>query len=320
MSLRGLVGFVGVAGLVTCFVTSAAAQVTLTGTNYTQNFNSISNGLPPGWSVRTNATATSLGQPAPFPTAKKTWGDTTGEFGNCAAAVSDTGTNFNGTESTTIQGNCTNRCLAVRQTGASSAFPGSDPGAAFVFQIANTTGFSNFTFSVDMSLLKSNGYSTTWSIDYAVGNSPTAFTLLGTNSDPGNFSTTNRTFTLGTDADNQPDNVWVRIVALNAATGSGSRDTFGIDNFSLSWATNSQAVVAPVTPAITAMAMNGGNVQIDFSAGTSDVPSAFLVVSSAEIAGNYTDAGAVVTSLGSGLFRATCAPNGAQQFYRIKRP
>jgi hypothetical protein len=315
MNIQRAGRFIGVIGLATGLVVSAAAQVTLTGTNYTQNFNSISNGLPPGWSVRTNATATGLGQPAPFPVASKTWGDTTGEFGNCAAAVSNTGTNFNGTESTTIQGSCTNRALAIRQTAAFG-----DPGAAFVLQIASTTGFSNFTFSVDLSLLKSNGYSTTWTIDYAVGNSPASFTLLGTNSDPGSFSTTNRIFTLGTDADNQADNVWIRIAALNAATGSGSRDTFGIDNFSLSWTTNNPAVVAPITPAITVMIMNGGNIQIDFNAGTGDVPSAFLVVSSAEIAGNYTDAGAVVTSLGSGLFRATCAPNGAQQFYRIKRP
>ncbi len=315
MNIHSAGRFVWVIGLTAGLVVSAEAQVTLTGTNYTENFNSISNGLPPGWSVRTNASAAGLGQPASFPTAKKTWADTTGEFGNCAAAVSNTGTNFNGAESTTIQGNCTNRALAVRQTAAFG-----DPGAAFVFQIANTTGFSNFTFSVDLSLLKSNGYSTTWTIDYAVGDSPAAFTLLGTNSDPGNFSTTNRTFALGADADNQPDNVWIRIAALSAATGSGSRDTFGIDNFSLSWTTNNLTVVTPVAPAVAAFAMNSGSVQIDFTAGTGDVPSDFLVVSSAEIAGTYTDAGAVITSLGSGLFRATCAANEPQQFYKIERP
>jgi hypothetical protein len=315
MNLHTLGRFAGVIVVAAGFVVAAESQVTLTGTNYTQNFNSITNGLPPGWSVRTNATATSLGQPASFPTSNKTWADTTGEFGNCASFVSNSGTNFNGTESTTIQGNCTNRALAIRQTAAFG-----DPGAAFVFQIANTTGFSNLIFSMDLCLLKSNGYSTTWTIDYAVGNAPNAFTLLGTNSDPGAFSTTNRSFALGTDADNQPNNVWIRVAALTAATGSGSRDTFGIDNFSLSWTTNNPAVVTPVTPAITAMAMNGGGIQIDFSAGFSDVPSAFLVVSSAEIDGTYTDAGAVITSLGSGSFRATCAASGPQQFYRIERP
>ena len=63
--------FIGVIGLATGLVVSAAAQVTLTGTNYTQNFNSISNGLPPGWSVRTNVTATGLGLTAQFTTADK---------------------------------------------------------------------------------------------------------------------------------------------------------------------------------------------------------------------------------------------------------
>jgi hypothetical protein len=279
------------------------------------NFNSISNGLPPGWSVRTNATATSLGVATAFNITNVSWGTQTGQFGNAAGITNNLLAAAIETETSAQQSAFTNRCLSVRQTAAFG-----DPGAAFVFQIANTTGFSNFTFSVDLSLLKSNSNSTTWIIDYAVGDSPAAFTLLGTNSDLGNFSTTNRTFTLGTDADNQPDNVWIRIVALSADTAGGTRDTFGIDNFLLSWTTNNLTVVAPLTPAIAAMVMNGGNVQIDFQAGTSDVSSAFLVVRSAQITGTYTDAGAIITPLGSGLFRATCAANDPQQFYRIKRP
>ena len=34
----------------------------------------------------------------------------------------------------------------------------------------------------------------------------------------------------------------------------------------------------------------------------------------------YADTGAIITSRGSGLFRAACAVNGPQQFYRIERP
>ena len=145
MNIRRLGTFVGVIGLATGLVVSAAAQVTLTGTNYTQNFNTISNGLPPGWSVRTNATATSLGTPAGFNTNAVSWGTQPANLAIAAATISNSGTNFNGTESTTIQGKCTDRCLAIRQTAAFG-----DPGAAFVFQIANTTGFSNFVFSVDL--------------------------------------------------------------------------------------------------------------------------------------------------------------------------
>ena len=46
----------------------ASAQVILTGTNYVQTFDSLASGLPPGWSVRTNATATALGTVALFTT------------------------------------------------------------------------------------------------------------------------------------------------------------------------------------------------------------------------------------------------------------
>jgi hypothetical protein len=294
------------------FVVSAEAQLTLTGTNYTQNFNAISNGLPPGWSVRTNATATGLGLSATFPTVAKSWADTTGEFGNCAALTNNLRVPVTGVESSATQATFTNRVLAVRQTQSFG-----DPGAAFVFQITNTLGVSNLTFSLDFSLLKSNGYSTTWTIAYAVSNAPASFTPLGTYSDPGSIGTTNRSFTLGTDANNQTNNLWIRIIALSASTGSGSRDTFGIDNFSLSWATSN---LAAVTPAITAMPVNGGNVQIDFTGGTDDAPPSFLLLSSAQVGGAYADTGAIITSRGSGLFRAACAVNGPQQFYRIERP
>jgi hypothetical protein len=154
-----------------------------------------------------------------------------------------------GTESSATQATYTNRVLAVRQTQSFG-----DPGAAFVFQITNTLGFSDLTFSLDFSLLKSNGYSTTWTIAYAVSNTPASFIPLGTYSDPGNTGTTNRSFTLGPDANNQTNNLWIRIVALSASSGSGSRDTFGIDNFSVSWTSSSPAAV---TPAITAIVVNG---------------------------------------------------------------
>jgi hypothetical protein len=287
--------FVGVIGLTVGLVVSAAAQVTLTGTNYTETFNSISNGLPPGWSVRTNATASSLGQPASFRTASKSWGDNIGEFGNCAAAMSNTGTNFNGAESATIQNNCPNRALAIRQT---SVF--GDPGAAFVFQIANTTGFSNFTFNVDLSLLKSNGFSTTWNIEYAVGDSPSSFTLVGTNSDPGTFSTTNRAFALGTDADNQPDNVWIRIAALSNATGSGSRDTFGMDNFVLNYSL--AATTATAVPLF--LQTDGKNAVLTWN------DSAFSLQASPSVDGTYTNVSGATSPF-------TNAPDAPTKFFRL---
>src|SRR6478609_11083904 len=74
------------------FAASSPGQVILTGTNYTQNFNDIGAGLPVGWSVRTNATASGLGTAATFTGATKTWGDSGGNFGN-SAATSGSGTN-----------------------------------------------------------------------------------------------------------------------------------------------------------------------------------------------------------------------------------
>src|SRR6185436_8298616 len=53
-------------------------QVALTGTQYHQTFNSIGSGLPAGWSLRTNATATALGIPTAFNAAAANWSATTG--------------------------------------------------------------------------------------------------------------------------------------------------------------------------------------------------------------------------------------------------
>jgi hypothetical protein len=290
----------------------AQAQLTLTGTNYIQNFDSISNGLPAGWSVRLNATATNLGTNVDFPTAPQTWGETRGEFGNWASTMSSSGTNFNGSESTGTQTNCPNRALALRQAGSFG-----DPGAAFVLQLANTTGLSNLTFSVDLCMLRTNGYTTIWTVQYAIGNSPVSFTTLGTYTNSTVFGATTQTYTLGTNANSLSSNVWIRIAALSAATGSGSRATFGIDNFSLSWKANGTPVVQP---AITGIILTNGSVQIDFTGDAADSPSSFVLQCAGQCPGSFSDASAAITQIRPGTFHAACAMNGRQQLYRIKRP
>lgn len=254
------------------FLTPASGQLILTGTGYVQNFNTISNGLPVGWSVRTNATASSLGTAVALVAPGKSWGDSTGEFGNCASILSNAGTNFLGTESTIVQGNCTNRAPAVRQTAAFG-----DPGAAFVLQIANTLGKSNLTFNVDLNLLKANANSNVWSVDYAVGNDPASFTLLGTNSDLGAFGTSRRTFSLGTDADNQSANVWIRIAALSASALTSTRDTFGIDNFTLTFD------ALPTTSIPLSIRVEGNNAVLTWN------DPAFTLQAAPEMAGAYTN-------------------------------
>lgn len=288
----------------------AHGQLILSGTNYFQDFNSISNGLPAGWTVHTNATAAGLGSSASFATVAKTWGDSTGEFGNCASTASNAGTNFLGNESTVIQAACTNRALAIRQTATFG-----DPGAAFVLEISNTIGFGNLSFSVDLELLRSNAFSTTWRVEYAVGNTPTSFTLLGSFGDPGSFGATNHTFSLGADANNQASNVWIRIAALTAATGTtGSRDTFAIDNFSLSW-----SAISANPPVILSLTTANGNAYIYFSGDVNDSTNAFSLQSAASLSDGFANANATITQTGPGSFQAVCGGGGPQQFFRVKR-
>jgi hypothetical protein len=281
------------------FNPQAQGQLTLTGGSYVQHFDAISNGLPAGWSLRTEATATSLGTVTTNYNADgKTWASTAGEFGNCASTVANSGTNFIGGETTTIQGNCTNRALAVRQTASFG-----DPGAAFVLQIAHTIGLSNLTFNVDLDLLRTNSNSTAWTVQYAIGDSPSSFVTLGDYSDPGVFGATTRTYHLGADASGSTSNVWIRIAALSPAGGSGTRDTFGIDNFSLSW-NSSSAAGAP--PAISHFAVASGQAQIDFTGSANDGVGAFRLQTADQVSGPYTDAGAEVsmTQINPGHFHA----------------
>ncbi len=218
-------------------VQSASAQpgLVLTGTNYFQDFNGIADGLPDGWTVRTGATANAVGAIQAWLAGNSSpdsnyWALTTGKFGNHASTVSDYGTNFIGTESAGIQAATTNRALGIRQTSAYG-----DPGAAFVLKIQDTLGRGNFALSLDMLMLSVQPRSTTWTIDYGIGDPPATFIPVATYPDPGTFGATRMNISFGSALDNQAQPVWIRIVALSNSTGSGSRDTFGIDNFSLSW-------------------------------------------------------------------------------------
>ena len=214
----------------------AKGALTLNGTSYTQNFDSIGGGLPAGWSVDTGATSSSTGSAATLNTTATAWSGTTGQFANFA---SSDGLPANATTGAGGQQNSsTDRALGIRQ---GSAF--GDPGAAFEFNIANTTGFDDFSLSISLQMLSVQTRSTTWTIDYRVGDSG-SFTTLGTYSDPGVFGSTS--FTADSTAlsswNNQSQDIWFRVVAIDASTGGGARDTFGIDDFSLRYS----AVPEPV--------------------------------------------------------------------------
>lgn len=275
------------------FSNQVTGQVLLSGTRYTENFDSIGEGLPAGWSVWTEATDSSLGAAAVFDTNTTSWGATTGEFRNCASVTNNSGVLATNAGSSTQRG-FTNRVLAVRQ---GSSF--GDPGAAFVFQIANTTGFSNLRFGVDFMMLDDEGRETAWTVEYGVGAVPGAFTVLGTYTNSGAPGTIERPiYALGSDADDQPDVVTIRVATLDGSAGGGSRDTFGLDNVVLTF-DGAAAATIPLD-----VVRIGNDVVLSWS------DPAFVLQASPEAAGVYTNVPGAASPY-------TNAMSGDQMFFRL---
>jgi len=291
---------------------SAGAQLTLTGTKYSQRFDGLGSGLPGEWLIYTNAKSTQLGAPLGFNPMPTNWANTSFGFGNYASTING-GTNLLGTEPTGNQYAFTNRALGVRTTGAA------DPGAAFVLKIDNTKGLANFTLDLDFLLLSVQNRTNVWTVDYGLGSNPGSFSAVGTytalgNGNGGVFGATHKSFSFGGALDNQAGPVFIRIVNLSpsgTSSGSGSyRPTVGIDNFSLNF--------TGTLPSITGIIITGGSVQIDFTGDPADTVSSFILLGANQVAGAFNNAGATISQLNPGIFRARCAPNGSQQFYRIQ--
>lgn len=217
-----------------CFL---SAQVTLTTSPYSQNFSTIGSGLPTGWTIRTGATASALGSTVSLTTAATAWSTSTGQFANYASANSPA----SAADNSSTQSSRSDRALGVRQTSSYG-----DPGVAFVLQIANTTGLSNFSLTFKlMNLDAAAGKSTTWKVDYGFGASPTSFTdattspaspTTGNSSAWGPSNGTTVTVNFGALLDNKSGPVWVRIVTKTATGGSGlMRPVTAIDDYNLSW-------------------------------------------------------------------------------------
>lgn len=210
-------------------LSEASAQITLSGTSYTQDFNTIGSGLPAGFSTVTGASATSLGASAAFTATHTNWNSTAGRFSNYASA------NIGATATTAQQGAAADRALGIRQTGSVG-----DPGAAFVLQIANTMGFSGLVLHFSLqSLDVASTRTTAWRVDYGLGINPTSFTEVAAT---GNLTTGGASFSnnaihadFGSALDNQPGVITIRIVAIGASAGSGNRATTAIDDLILSY-------------------------------------------------------------------------------------
>jgi endonuclease/exonuclease/phosphatase family metal-dependent hydrolase len=232
--------FLRASALIFCLIITLVSknwgQVILTTSPYTQDFNSISSGLPTGWTVRTGSTGSALGATATLITTATSWSTSTGNFRNVAAASGLTSASI-----AADQNNSTNRALAVRQTGAFG-----DPGAAFVLQLANTSGLTNFQLSFKLQSLDGSaaGRTSTWRVDYGFGATPSSFTSVTTS--PASLTTvlaaggaswgsTDVSVNFGTALDNTANDVWIRVTTISPSTGSGSRPTTAIDDVQLSF-------------------------------------------------------------------------------------
>lgn len=239
--IRNLFYWVGGVFLAVCS-SSVKAQglgaVTLNTSPYTENFDGIGAGLPAGFNLYANYITVA---PGTLNSATSvSWVATGGQFANFAAATL-------GSSATTVQqAAATDRALGIKQTGAFG-----DAYAAFVFKVANTQNKTGFKLDFDLQSLNPGttaGRTTTWSILYKIGNASSWTTLSsaavsGTNTTALNvFSNNHITADFAALLDNSSDSVVIAIASAAATTGSGSRPTTGIDNFSLSWtAANSTA-------------------------------------------------------------------------------
>ncbi|MFN4197867.1 MAG: T9SS type A sorting domain-containing protein [Flavobacterium sp.] len=215
------------------FGIDAFSQLSLpAGTSYVENFNGIGSGLPTGWTARTDATNSNRGNGVTFATATNSWGDTGGAFKNLAASDG-----LASGSSVAVQAASSNRAFGVRQSGSFG-----DPGAAFELELANTIGRTAFNLQIRHEMLSVQTRSTTWSVQYSI-NSGSSWSTIGTYTDPGTFGSTLANYTFGTALDDLSTQVLIRVVALSSSTGTGSRDTYAIDDFVLSWASASTPVI-----------------------------------------------------------------------------
>jgi hypothetical protein len=246
----------------TAFTLAANAQAptpyVLSGTTYTQNFDTIGTALPKGWACYYSATSASLGTAFTWSGSPNfgAYFDTTDcpsdvfghGFKNSASA--DNGI-ANATATCTAQAALTNRAFGVRQSSAA----GYDPGISFVFELANTTNISNIALGFKLQGLDIRSTRTTaWTVDYGIGASPTSFIVQAPvtgymSTGNAKFTDTTVAFLLDAGASNQSQPVWIRISSLAKTSGSGSRTTSAIDDFNMTY-TNVNSVLSVNGPVL----------------------------------------------------------------------
>lgn len=199
------------------------------------NFDNIAtSSLPTGVYVKELATSLDLGVEGSVLggnfTLPNLWSNVSAGFKNFASATGLTSTANSG-----VQNAATNRALGVRQTGAVG-----DPGAAFAFQLANTTGKTNLQLQFNLQSLDITSTRTaTWKVDYGVGLSPAAFSTVTTSpatlTTSGTFANTVVTVNFGSALNNISQPIWIRIVTLSSTSGSGNRPSTAVDDVKFTW-------------------------------------------------------------------------------------
>ncbi|RYY19348.1 MAG: hypothetical protein EOO36_05980, partial [Cytophagaceae bacterium] len=158
--------FLGGVGLLVLATLGAHAQTQATlGTSpYTETFDNLAGGLPAGFNLYTGASATKLGtsptaaQVILTPGTTTAWNSTATGFKNFTSA-----TGLLATTSVADQTAAPNRALGLRQSASfGDGTSATGAGAAFAFQIDNTTGKTDFELSFQLqSLDNSVGRTTT---------------------------------------------------------------------------------------------------------------------------------------------------------------
>jgi hypothetical protein len=208
---------------------------------YTETFDGIGSGLPNGVSVKRIAAWNAMGQSGIYSTTPNDWNNSGTNFHNYASADIGEGA---------PQSTATDRALGVWQTASDG-----DPGAAFVFQLANTIGKADLAMDFKLqSLNASSQRITNWRIDYGFGATPTSFTIppsTGSLATGGStFSNNNIHVDFGPWLDNKSDVVTIRLIAVDPSTGTGDRPVTAIDDLVISWkdSTVDQSNLLSVSP------------------------------------------------------------------------
>jgi len=213
-----------ISGLCLFMALSVKAQYVLSLGTYDQDFSNLGTGttsvtLPTGWFAADNATSSTVGTQVTS-IIRDTWSDTAAGLRNVAGV-----TGLTSTSTTTQQNSSTDRAFGYRQSASVG-----DPGAALAFNF-DSSGFTISSISFDFLMVSVQARSTTWSIQ--ISGDGITWSTLGTISDSSTWGSANYSFSSGLDSISNSSSAYFRLAALTASSGSGSRDTIAIDNFSI---------------------------------------------------------------------------------------